>query len=219
VERHTNHYSPLVVAATSLLLAWSGVQPQKATPADVAASLTGTWKVNRDISDPLSDPIRGGRRGALPRASQSESRGTLFAKTVPVVQRGGRGGGGGGDTPTTNTDLTPEELAAQAAIRELQRVAEIITIKATADSVSFSEGRGERTYPVNGKKVTLDVAGANVNVKSNWDKNALKQQFSTAKATFTETWQVDQTNRLVLKAKLESLTMVSKEVRTVFDKQ
>jgi hypothetical protein len=58
-----------------------------------------------------------------------------------------------------------------------------------------------------------------VNVKNSWDKGALKQQFSTSKATFTETWQVDQTNRLVLKAKLESLTMVSKEVKTVFDKQ
>lgn len=209
MERHTSHYSRPVVAATALLLAWTGVQAQKITSADVAASLTGTWKVNRDLSDPLSDPVRGGRRG-----------GALFA-TALVGQRGGRGNGGGGgaEDPTTNADLTPEELAAQAAIRELQRVAEIITITAAADSVSFSEARGEQTYPVNGKKVSVDIAGAKVNVKSSWDKNALKQQFSTAKATFTETWQVDQTNRLVLKAKLESLSMVSKEVKTVFDKQ
>jgi hypothetical protein len=221
VERQNSHGSRLVLAATSLLLAWTGVQAQKVTPADIAASMTGTWKVNRDLSDPLSDPVRGGRRGGSPRASQSESRGALFTKAIPAVQRGGRGGvgGGGADTPSTNADLTPEELAAQAAIRELQRVPEIITIKATADSVSFSEARGEQTYPVNGKKVSVDIAGAKVSVKSNWDKNALKQQFSTSKATFTETWQVDQTNRLVLKAKLESLTMVSKEVKTVFDRQ
>jgi hypothetical protein len=209
VDKQTNHHARLVIAATSLVLAWTGVQAQKVTPADVAASITGTWKVNRDLSDPLSDPVRGGRRG-----------GALFTRAVPVVQRGGRGGGGSvADSPTTNADLTPEELAAQAAIRELQRVAEIITIKATADSVSFSEPRGEQTYLVNGKKVSVKIAGATVNVKSNWDKNALKQQFSTSKATFTETWQVDPTNRLVLKAKLESLTMVSKEVKTVFDKQ
>lgn len=207
MERQTSHYSRLVIAATSLLLAWTGVHAQKVTPADVAASMTGTWKVNRELSDPLSDPMRGGRRG-----------GALFSR-APGVQRGRGGGGGGADTPTTNADLTPEELAAQAAIRELQRVAEIITIKGTADSVSFSETRGEQTYPVNGKKVSVDIAGAKVSVKSNWDKNALKQQFSTSKATFTETWQVDQTNRLVLKAKLESMTMVSKEVKTVFDKQ
>jgi hypothetical protein len=72
---------------------------------------------------------------------------------------------------------------------------------------------------VNGKKVTLDIAGAKVNVKSSWDKNALKQEFSTPKATFRETWEVDQNNRLVLKAKLESMTMVSKELKTVFDRQ
>ena len=204
MERQTNHHSRLVAAATSVLLAWTAVQAQKVTPADLAASLSGTWKVNRDLSDPLSDPAGGGRRG-----------GALFARAAPVAQRGGRGA----DTPTTNADLTPEELAAQAAIRELQRVAEIITIKATADSVSFADARGERTYPVSGKKIGVDIGSAKVNVKSSWDKSALKQQFSTSKATFTETWQVDQTNRLVLKAKLESLTMVSKEVKTVFDKQ
>jgi hypothetical protein len=207
VERQTNHHSRLVIAATSLLLAWTGVQAQKAIPTDLAASLSGTWRVNRDLSDPLSDPLRGGRRGVA-----------LFSRAAPVAQRGGRGGGGA-EAPNTNADLTPEELAAQAAIRELQRVAEIITIKATADSVSFTDARGERTYPVNGRKIVVDIASAKVNVKSSWDKSTLKQEFSTPKATFTERWQVDQTNRLVLKAKLESLTMVSKEVKTVFDKQ
>jgi hypothetical protein len=195
--------SRLVIAA--IALAWTSLQAQKVTPTDAAASLSGTWKVNRDLSDPLSAPAAGGRRG-----------GALFARAAPVPQRGGRGGA---DAPATSADLTPEELAAQAAIREIQRVAEIITIKATADSVSFSDARGERSYPVTGKKVVVDIAAAKVNVKSSWDKNALRQEFSTPKATFRETWQVDQNNRLVLKAKLESLTMVSKEVTTVFDKQ
>ena len=72
---------------------------------------------------------------------------------------------------------------------------------------------------MNGKKVIVEIAGAKVNVKNSWEKAALRQQFSTSKATFTETWQVDETNRLVLKAKLESMTIVSKEVKTVFDKQ
>jgi hypothetical protein len=203
VKREIRHRSRFVIAA--ILLAWTGAQAQKVTPTDVAAGLSGTWKVNRDLSDPLSDPVRGGRRG-----------GALFARAAPVAQRGGRGGG---DAPATSADLTPEELAAQAAIRELQRVAEVITIKATADSVSFSDARGERLYPVTGKKVVVDIAAAKVNVKSSWDKNALKQEFSTPKATFKEIWQVDQNNRLVLTAKLESLSMVSKEVKTVFDKQ
>ncbi|MFL5467504.1 MAG: hypothetical protein ACJ79N_10585 [Gemmatimonadaceae bacterium] len=203
MERENRDRSRLVIAV--LFLA-STVHAQKAAPTDVAASLSGTWKVNRDLSDPLSDPVRGGRRG-----------GALFSRAAPVAQRGGRGGGA--DAPTTSADLTPEELAAQAAIRELQRVAEVMTIKATADSVSFSDALGERSYPVTGKKVVVDIAAAKVNVKSSWDKNALKQEFSTPKATFKEIWQVDQNNRLVLTAKLESLSMVSKEVKTVFDKQ
>jgi hypothetical protein len=204
VKREIRHRSRFVIAA--ILLAWTSAQAQKVTPTDVAAGLSGTWKVNRDLSDPLSDPVRGRRGG-----------GALFARVAPVAQRGGRGGGA--DAPTTSADLTPEELAAQAAIREIQRVAEIVTIKATADSVSFTDARGERVYPVTGKKVVVDIAGAKVNVKSSWDKNALRQEFSTPKATFRETWQVDQNNRLVLTAKLESLTMVSKDVKTVFDKQ
>ena len=206
MKPQTTNRSRLVLTATVLLLTWTGLEAQKTSLAEVAASLSGTWKVNRDLSDVMSDPVRGRRGGAL------------FTAAIPVGQRGGRGGGGA-DAPNTNADLTPDELAAQAAIRELQRVAEIITIKATVDSISFSDTRGERTYPVNGKNVSTDIAGAKVNVKSSWDKNGLKQEFSTPKASFKQTWEVDQNNRLVLKAKLESLTMVSKEVKTVFDRQ
>jgi hypothetical protein len=136
----------------------------------------------------------------------------------PVVQRGGRGGGGGA-SPTSNADLTPEELAAQAALRQLQAVPEVITIKAAPESVSFSDSRGEQTYPANGKKITIDVAAAKVSVKTGWDKSSLKQEFSTPKASLTQVWQVDDSNHLVLKTKVESLTMVSREVKTVFDKQ
>lgn len=207
MTRETTNRSRLLLVATALLLTWAGAHAQKNSLAEVAASLSGTWKVNRDLSDAMSDPGRGRRGG-----------GALFATAIRVGQRGGRGGGGG-DAPNTSADLIPDELATQAAIRELQRVAEIVTIKATVDSVSFSDTRGERTYPVNGRKILTDIAGARVNVKSNWDKNVLKQEFSTPKATFRETWAVDRDNRLVLRAKLESLTMVSKEVKTVFDKQ
>lgn len=208
-QRHKRKRSRLVIAVASLALAGTGLHAQKAAPSDVAAGLTGTWKLNRELSDSLTDPGSRGRRGG----------GALFALAgSPAVQRGGRGGGGG-DAPTTSADLTPEELAAQAAIRQLQAVPEVITIKAAADSVSFNDSRGERTYPVNGKKVTIDIANAKVNVKSGWDKSSLKQEFSTPKASLTQTWQVDESNHLVLRTKVESLTMVSREVKTVFDRQ
>src|SRR3954453_14010687 len=138
----------MLFAAATLVLAWTNVQAQKTTAADVANGLSGTWKLNRDLSDSLSAPGRGGGRG-----------GALFAMASPVAQRGGRGGGGGA-SPTSSADLTPEELAAQAAIRQLQAVPEVITIKAAADSVSFSDARGERTFPATGKKITIDIGAA-----------------------------------------------------------
>ena len=196
------------LVATSLAVTWSGLQAQKTSPAEVAASLSGTWKLDRDLSDSISAPGRGGGRGG----------GALFA-IAGSTQRGGRGGGGGGESPSTNADMTPEELAAQAAVRQLQSVPETITIKATADSVSFNDSRGERTYPVNGKKTTVDIAEAKVNVKTSWDKATLKQEFSTPKTNVTQTWQVDESHHLVLKTKVESMTMVSKDVKIVFDKQ
>jgi len=207
VTRHVKIRSCLLIAAASLALVWTDVHAQKASPADVATAMSGTWKLNRDLSDSLSAPGRGGGRG-----------GALFAMASPVAQRGGRGGGGGA-SPTSSADLTPEELAAQAAIRQLQAVPEVITIKAAADSVSFSDARGERTYPANGKKITVDIGAAKVNVKTGWDKSSLKQEFSTPKANLTQVWQVDDSNHLVLKTKVESLTMVSREVKTVFDKE
>jgi len=209
-QRQKRNRARLVIAITSLALAGTGLHAQKAAPSDVAARLNGTWKLNRELSDSMTDPGSRGRRGG----------GALFAFAgSPAPQRGGGGRGGGGDAPTTSADLTPEELAAQAAIRQLQAVPEVITIKAAADSVSFTDSRGERTYPVNGKKVTIDMANAKVNVKSGWDKSSLKQEFSTPKASLTQTWQVDDSNHLVLKTKVESLTMVSREVKTVFDRQ
>jgi hypothetical protein len=206
VTRHVKNRSRLLVAAASLALVWTDVHAQKAPPADVATAMSGTWKLNRDLSDSLSAPGRGGRGGAL------------FSMASPVAQRGGRGGGGGA-SPTSSADLTPEELAAQAAIRQLQGVPEVITIKAAPDSVSFSDARGERTYPATGKKITIDIGAAKVNVKTGWDKSSLKQEFSTPKASLTQVWQVDDSNHLVLKTKVESLTMVSREVKTVFDRQ
>src|SRR3954464_15342762 len=120
VTRHVKNRSRLLVAAASLALVWTNVHAQKATPADAASAMSGTWKLNRELSDSLSAPGRGGSRG-----------GALFAMASPSPQRGGRGGGGAGSagSATTSVDLTPEELAAQAAIRQLQAVPEVIAVK------------------------------------------------------------------------------------------
>ena len=117
-----------------------------------------------------------------------------MAAAIVAPQRGG--GGGISDA----SDLTPEQRAEQAAMRQLQQIAERITITATADNVTFSDLRGERAFPIN-------------------DKTVLKQEFSNTQAKLIETWSVDEAGRLVLTAKIESMTLRTPEQRAVFDRQ
>jgi hypothetical protein len=133
--------------------------------------------------------------------------------------RRGRGGdgGGGGDTPVS--DLSPAELGAMQAMRQLQQLADEITIAATADAVTFTDARGERAYAIDGKNAKVMVSGAEVTTKSKWDKNALKQEFSTASTRLLQTWEVNADGRLVLTARVESLRLRTPDQKAVFDKK
>jgi hypothetical protein len=165
-------------------------------PQDLAGKLSGTWVLNRELSTgaaPGPGRGRGGPGYSAPR----------FA-TAAVPQRGGRGGLA---TPTDATDLTPEQRAEQVAMRQLQQIDPRITIKASAETVTFTDARGERTFAVNDKTSTIDVGGSGVKVKSKWDKRALKQEFSNTQAKLVETWGLDEADHLVLTVKLESMTM------------
>jgi hypothetical protein len=139
----------------------------------------------------------------------------LFAVAGMADQRGGRGGGGVSDA----TDLTPQQRAEQATMRQLQQITEKIVITASAETVTFADARGERTFTVNDKSTKIDVGGSPVNVKSKWDKDVLRQEFSNTQAKLIETWGLDEAGRLVLTAKVESMTLQTPEQKAVFDKQ
>jgi hypothetical protein len=47
----------------------------------------------------------------------------------------------------------------------------------------------------------------------------LKQEFSNTQAKLIQTWGVDEAGRLLLTAKLESMTLVTPERKAVFDRQ
>jgi hypothetical protein len=175
------------------------------TPAEVAQKISGTWALNRELSKGFSAP--GQRPGGPGRG------GALFAIAPAFGQ--GRGGGGGQTGPS---DLSPAELADINSMRQLQQVAEVITIAAAADQISFADTRGERRYAIDGKSTRLDMPGE-VTVKSRWDKATLKQEFSTAQNKLTQTWSVDENGRLVMLAKLESLRLRTPEQRAVFDRK
>jgi hypothetical protein len=115
--------------------------------------------------------------------------------------------------------MTAAERAAMAAMRELQQLAETITIKATTDQIVFEDARGQRSYAIDNKNAKITVAGADVNAKSRWDKAALRQEFSTPSSKLIQTWDVDENGRLVLTAKVESLRMVTPDQKAVFDKK
>jgi hypothetical protein len=201
-----------VAAAGAILAMAAGVSAgaQKATPAEVAEKMSGTWKLNRELSPSLAGPARGGAGGP--------GRGAAFMLAGGAMgQRGG--GGGGGQTPSTAADLPPDVLAAQAAMRDLQQLAETVTIKAAPDSLSVADPRGERTYAIDGKSSKLTIAGAPIEVKTKWDKAAVRQEFSSPATRLVRSWEVDEQNHLVIKSKIESMTMNSKEVKAVYDRQ
>ncbi len=107
-----------------------------------------------------------------------------------------------------------------AAMRELQQLAAVITIKATPRTDSSSRMRAvSARMRSTERRVKITVAGAEVSTKSRWDKAVLKQEFSTAQSKLTQTWDVDENGRLVLVAKVESLRLVTPDQKAVFDRK
>lgn len=203
-----------MVAAAAVIIAIAGVETlargQKMTPQDLAAKLSGTWSLNRELSTGFGPSGRRGGGAFRPQPS--------FALGAGLGQRRGGGGGAGGGF-NDPSDLTPQQRAEQAAMRELQQIAAIIEIKASPDSVTFVDARGERTFAINDKTTKMDVAGAQVSVKSKWDKSVLKQEFSNSQAKLVETWGLDDAGHLVLTAKIESMTLRTPDQKAVFDRR
>ena len=202
-------------AAVIVALTTTGVSGQKQDPAEAAVKLSGTWRLNRELSPSVGAPARG-RAGGPGRGGA-----TFMRSGAPAGLVAQRGGGRGSDTPgnASSADLTPDVLAAQAAMRDLQQIAEVITIKATPASIAFSDPRGERTYAIDNKTTKLDTNGAKIDVKTRWDKLAVRQEFSSPQMRLVRSWEMDDEGHLVLKVKIESLTLNTKEMKAVYDRQ
>lgn len=199
------------------LSAVASAKPQPRTqPQDLAGKLSGTWVFNRELSSGFGAPGRGRPPSPSLRRPSGEPRPrALFASTAFAIPQ--RGGGGAGATDAG--DATPEQRAEQAAMRLLQQIDARITIKAAGDSITFTDTRGERTYAITDKSSEIFVASSPVRVKSKWDKQALKQEFTNPQAKLVQTWSIDGSDHLVLTAKVESLKLVTPERKAVFDRQ
>ena len=196
----------LGVALTAGSLAQEG-------PADAAARISGTWKLNVELSPALTSPGRSGGRG--------RSRGGgMFATRLAPLQRGGRGGGGGREGGGEGTiETPPEEIAAQRVLRAFEQVPTDLTITASVASVSFKEASGEGTFAVDGKTVELNVEGSKIKVKTKWDKTALRQEVWSTRRKVIRSWALDASNHLVLMMKVESLMANTIDRRAVYDRQ
>jgi hypothetical protein len=204
--------APLVILALFLAGAQclAGAPAQQQAPAELASRMTGTWKLNKELSPTLSNPGQGdGRRG----------RGASFAMSAAAApQRGGRGGGAS-EPAFEGPMVTSEEAAAQTALSVIQQVPLELTIEATATGMTLVEARGESIFKIDGKNATVGVPGARIKVKSKWERGSLRQEFATALRALVRSWSVDSVGRLVLTQRIQSPTFNSKEVQAFFDRQ
>ena len=86
---------------------------------------------------------------------------------------GGSGGGfGGGDSGLSPFTLSMSEL--RALNRDLLEVPEVLKIKVTDGTVSFTDDLDrERTYPTTGKKQHYQLGAASYDAKVHWEGNQL----------------------------------------------
>src|SRR5690242_9044004 len=114
--------SVAIVAGAMFAVAFASanVVAQKKTAADVAAKFTGTWVMKMA---PGGGPATGAARPLYEVGFFTEFQG----------RRGGGGAPGGGG-------MDEGEKAGQAALAKIQQLGRTVTIKATAESVTFIDG-------------------------------------------------------------------------------
>lgn len=207
------------MARSSLLIALmvlpaAGLLAQ-APPTDVAAKLSGTWKLNLALSPSVTAPGRSGGRG-----QSAVGRGS-FAVGFAVPQRGGRGGGGGGSEGSSGEASAPvpaEEIAALRVLKGFEQIPTDLSIAATADTVTMKEDSGQGTFAVNGKTTEISVEGAAIKARTKWDRDTLKQEFWSVRRKVIRVWSLDPSGHLILTMKVETMMKIP-DVRAVFDRQ
>jgi len=202
----------LAFAVNSTLVTVPRLSAQSADPKELAARLSGVWKLNADLTPASPKPGRGG--GFAGGAAGS------FAALLSPVQRGGRGGdrGGGGGRGESSAPLMAAEVAAQTALSILHEVPIEISIDARAEDVTFRDPRGEWHFKIDDRNSTMEVPGGMLRTKSKWDRGLLRQEFSSAQRALVKTWSIDTNDRLVLVERIESVTLRSGS-KAVFDRQ
>jgi hypothetical protein len=198
-----------LIAVALLSSALTAPRPQPAGVAEIAAKMSGRWKLNVELSPGLGEQAPAGRGG--------RGGGTLFALAASPPQRGRANmpSEPGIELPM----MTDEERAAQQALAAIQQVPPELTIEASPAEMKTIEPRGESVFKIDGKNATVPVPGSTIKVKSRWDRSTLRQEFSSAMRTLKRAWSIDANGRLVLTQHSESIRGSTKPVVAIFDRQ
>ena len=105
------------------------------------------------------------------------------------------------------------------AMRELQQLAESITIKATPDQVVFEDARGQRSTRSTARTPRSRWREPTSARNRGGTRPSSSRNSRPPSSKLIQTWDVDENGRLVLVAKVESLKLVTPDQKAVFDKK
>jgi hypothetical protein len=206
------------VVAAGMLIAGASplVSGQKASAADVASRMTGSWTINWRLSSAPPGSRQGGR---LDGTAAQDPRFQRGATPPPSVPPGVRANPTNTEpTPDKGSDLTPAERAERSAMRRIQEVPPVITVTATADRVTIEDERGEQSCACNGKTEKVRLFSVYMDVQCKWDKDRLRQEYATTRSKLIRIWSLDAAGHLVLKARVEGISESTPEVTTIYDR-
>jgi hypothetical protein len=203
----------LMAASIAMVATTMTLAAQKLSPDAVAARMSGTWTLNRAFTDASRGRSGGGT--ARPQGARFQQRGAQ-----PTYPQGIRANPTNTEpTSAALADMTPEERAERGALREMQQVPPALTITASAELVTIEDERGAQTCEADGRSDKLRTFGVYMDVKCKWDKNRLRQEFSTPRATrIVRTYSLDAQGHLVVATKIESIATTFPETVVFYNR-
>ena len=173
-------------------------------------NLSGTWILNRDLSDRLALPDA---------ATERPGRGGPGGGGRPGGPGGGPGGGGPGgfgggfgggrpDAPPGGADMPdPKQMKRIAELMEelLTPSPRLIILQRDDSAVTFVDADGHaRVYAINGKKEVHQLASGTVQTRSEWARDQLTMSISIERGPgIVETYSIDpKTRQLLIQVKV-----------------
>ncbi len=183
----------LVVLVTTLIGVYGSVESRAQAPSPTG-SITGSWTLNKDLSD--KPQARAGRgEGDTGRRRGGGGGMGGYGRGGGGMGRGGGGRGGG----TGGSSMSPEDMQRQRdAMRDVMNAPDRLTIVQTDSMIVMTTGDGRVTrLAPDGKKIKDD--NTKIERKTKWDGGKLVSEINgLGPAKITETYSVDPEHRQLI---------------------